>query len=53
VVRERLIIRKQTEYEPVALEGEVRHEEVEVDIDDAVADRVSDQRDGRGDSPTG
>jgi uncharacterized protein (TIGR02271 family) len=47
VVRERLIIRKQTEYAPVELRGELRHEEVDVEVDESIAERVTDSGRGR------
>ena len=41
VVRERIIIHKQTEYEPVDLRADLRHEEVEIEVDESVDARVS------------
>ncbi|HEX9991980.1 MAG TPA: DUF2382 domain-containing protein [Acidimicrobiales bacterium] len=44
VVRERIIIRKHTVTEDRVVTAELRKERVEVDADDAVADRIVDDR---------
>lgn len=41
VVKERILVRKQTDYEPVSFEVDLRHEEIDVTADESLQGRVS------------